>query len=136
MRHGAGGLATARAMSSVPIPRPLLSPRSGTDTHSSAPCRLRRTSPSKWFGSGTAIVARVPVTSTQPWRFSGESQLSTDVDIGPDSNCASTLTFVGTVTVNSWPALGPTWITRLGRAVRAVATTDASGPKACTSAVR
>ena len=48
-----------------------------------------RTSPVKVFGSGTAIVASVPVISTKPCRDSGESKLNSSEAAPPPVYSAS-----------------------------------------------
>ena len=58
----------------------------GTVVQSSEPSAQIRTSPSKVFGSGKAIVASVPVISTNPARLSGESKLKVLCADSPPSN--------------------------------------------------
>src|SRR5439155_27257984 len=88
------------------------------------------------FGSGIAMVASVPVISTMPARWRGDSKLKMLCDDWPPSNWANALTCVGTSTLNSSPALGPEPMTRTCLALEPTAATRRTEPNVCTNAVR
>ena len=91
-------------------------------------------SPVNRFGSGTAIVASVPVISTKSCRGSGESKLNSSEAAAPPVYSTSAPTCVGTSTANVVPAFGPDPMTRLVSAFRPAAATREAGPNTVASA--
>ena len=91
-------------------------------------------SPSNRFGSGTAIVASVPLISTNPGLRSGESKLNSSEAAAPPVYSTSAPTWVGTSTGNVVPAFGPEPMTRVAAARRPTAATREAPPKIMASA--
>jgi hypothetical protein len=125
----------ARARSSTPAPLPYSGPTASIRS-SSPPSRQSREGPSKPFGSGSASVPEVPVTSTRPARVRWDSKLNTATALAPLVNSRSALCAVGTFTGNWVPARGPELMTRVARDREEVALTRRTGPKTRTRAVR
>ena len=125
----------ARAMSSTPVPREDSSVVALHRLPVSSSRFLILTSPSNLFGSGNSSVASVPLSSSsvRGRAESKEKMLCADC---PDSNWAIALTWLGTITSNSSPALGPDPITLRSLALDPSAATAATGPNVWISAVR
>jgi len=101
-------------MSRTPVPRVDLAVVVATVSVTSELPRRTATAPSNSFGSGTSIVPSVPLISNSV-RWTAESKEKIACADWPPANRISAPTWLGAVTSNGWPALGPDPMCRVAR---------------------
>ena len=92
--------------------------------------------PENSFGSGTAIVPRVPYTSNSGTRLAHCSKLTNTVETAPFTCSTIAVTWVSTSTGNVAPASGPRAMLRRRSERVALPETRTTGPNRVTSDVR